>query len=207
MDAGQGIGAGGFRLESYRAEEAALVDPAGTAFSSAMGGINGARTYVAAMCAGMLAAAIDLALGYGLSRRAFGQPLAELQGWRWSLVHAETDLAALRLLTYRAARRVDAGEPADEDAARAKKFAGDRTLAHLSACIQAMGANGLRGASAVASPGGRKDRLFYRRYHRDDERAAGEAARGATRSVSRERGVTRAIDKVTADSHRIMLAA
>ncbi len=144
LDEGQGIGAGGFRLEGYRAEEAALVDPPGKAFSSAMGGINGARTYVAAMCAGMLAAAINLALGYGLSRRAFGQPLAELQGWRWSLVHAETDLAALRLLTYRAARRVDAGEPADEDAARAKKFAGDRTLVHLSACIQAMGANGLR---------------------------------------------------------------
>jgi alkylation response protein AidB-like acyl-CoA dehydrogenase len=121
-----------------------LLDPPGEAFRHAMVGINGARTYVAAMCAGMLDSAIELAVEYGAGRRAFGKSLLEFQGMRWSLVDAETDLAALRLLVYRAARRIDAGEDAEADAARAKKFAGQRTLGHLAACVQTMGANGLR---------------------------------------------------------------
>jgi alkylation response protein AidB-like acyl-CoA dehydrogenase len=50
----------------------------------------------------------------------------------------------LRLLAYRAARQIDASQNAERSAARAKKFAGDRTLAHVAACIQAMGAAGLR---------------------------------------------------------------
>ncbi len=144
MDGCHAIGAGGFRLQDYSVANDALLDPPGEAFRHAIVGINGARTYVAAMCAGMLESAIELAVEYGAKRQAFGKRLLELQGLRWSLVDAETDLAALRLLVYRAARRIDAGEDAEADAARAKKFAGQRTLGHLAACVQAMGANGLR---------------------------------------------------------------
>lgn len=138
------IGAGGFRLQNYRVADDDVLDRPGEAFRHAIEGINGARTYVAAMCAGMLDAAIQLAVDYGAKRQAFGKRLLEFQGLRWSLVDAQTDLAALRLLVYRAARRIDAGQDAQADAARAKKFAGEHTLGHLSACIQAMGANGLR---------------------------------------------------------------
>ncbi len=144
MDGCHAIGAGGFHLRDYFVADDRLLDPPGEAFRHAMVGINGARTYVAAMCAAMLESAIELAVGYGVRRQAFGKSLLEFQGLRWSLVDAETDLAALRLLVYRAARRIDAGEDAEADAARAKKFAGQRTLGHLAACVQAMGANGLR---------------------------------------------------------------
>ena len=143
LDGCHAIGAGGFRLDNYFAPDDAVLDPPGEAFRHAMAGINGARTYVAAMCAGMLDSAIELAVEYGANRRAFGKSLLEFQGLRWSLVDAQTDLAALRLLVYRAARRIDAGEDAEIDSARAKKFAGERTLAHLAACVQALGANGL----------------------------------------------------------------
>jgi acrylyl-CoA reductase (NADPH) len=91
----------------------------------------------------MLESAIGLAVRYARGREAFGGPLIDLQGLRWSLVDAATDLAALRLLAYRAAREIDAGDDAEEAAAAAKKFAGDRTLPHLAACIQALGAAGL----------------------------------------------------------------
>ncbi len=144
LDGCHAIGAGGFRLGSYFVADAALLDPPGEAFRHAIAGINGARTYVAAMCAGMLESAIRLAVEYGGKREAFGKTLLEFQGLRWSLVDAETDLTALRLLVYRAARRIDAGEDAETDAARAKKLAGERTLGHLAACVQALGANGLR---------------------------------------------------------------
>jgi alkylation response protein AidB-like acyl-CoA dehydrogenase len=138
------IGAGGLGLENYLAPDDALLDPPGTAFKATLCGINGARCYVAAMCAGMLESAIEHAVRYACERRAFGKKVIDFQGLRWSLVDAQTDLAALRLLTYRAARQIDVRQSAEESAAQAKKFAGDRTIGHVAACIQAMGANGLR---------------------------------------------------------------
>jgi alkylation response protein AidB-like acyl-CoA dehydrogenase len=142
----QGIhaaGVGGFRLENYLARDEALLDPSGAGFAKSLSGINGARCYVAAMCAGMLDSAISRALKYASARQAFGQSILDFQGLRWSLVDANTDLAALRLLAYRAAQQIDSGRSAEEAAALAKKFAGDRTLRHIAACIQAMGAAGL----------------------------------------------------------------
>jgi alkylation response protein AidB-like acyl-CoA dehydrogenase len=137
------IGVGGFRLDEYVAPEEALIDPPGSGFSMALSRINAARAYVAAMCAGMLESSIALATRYAARRQAFGQPILDFQGLRWSLVDADTDLAALRLLAYHAARQIDAGAAAEEAAARAKKFAAERTLPHISACVQAMGARGL----------------------------------------------------------------
>ncbi|MBI3838333.1 MAG: acyl-CoA/acyl-ACP dehydrogenase [Planctomycetia bacterium] len=138
------IGVAGFRLENYFAPDNALLDPPGTAFKATLSGINGARCYVAAMCAGMLESAIGHAVRYAGERQAFGRKVIEFQGLRWSLVDVQTDLAAMRLLAYRAARQIDAGQSAEESAAYAKKFAGDRTIGHIAACIQVMGANGLR---------------------------------------------------------------
>ncbi len=138
------IGAGGFRLRDCFVPDEAVLDPPGEAFRRSLQGINGARCYVAAMCAGMLESAIAVAVRYASERRAFGRPIVEFQGLRWSLVDAANDLAALRLLCYRAARLIDAGQDAEEAAAAAKKFAGDKTLQHLAACVQALGANGLR---------------------------------------------------------------
>jgi alkylation response protein AidB-like acyl-CoA dehydrogenase len=138
------MGVGGFRLESYFAPDEAMLQPPGAGFKASLAGINGARCYVAAMCAGMLDSAIEPAVCYASGRQAFGQKLIEFQGLRWSLVDAETDLAALRLLAYRAAGQIDGGQDAEEAAAQAKKIAGQRTLGHVAACIQAMGANGLR---------------------------------------------------------------
>lgn len=143
LPGGHAIGAGGFRLDDFFVPDEALLDPPGTALRRSLTGINGARTYVAAMCGGMLESALVIAMGYASRREAFGQKLIEFQGLRWSLVDAETDLAALRLLAYHAARQIEAGQDATQAAARAKKFAGERTLPHLAGCLQAMGAHGL----------------------------------------------------------------
>ncbi|HEX3725397.1 MAG TPA: acyl-CoA dehydrogenase family protein, partial [Pirellulales bacterium] len=145
LQGGYSIGTGGFRLDRYRASDEALLEAPGSGLQSALERINGARCYVAAMCAGMLESAIAQAVRSASQRRAFGRHTIEFQGLRWSLVDAHTDLAALRLLAYRAARAIDAGAPAEEEAARAKKFAGQRTLGHIANCVQAMGAEGLRG--------------------------------------------------------------
>lgn len=141
---GHAIGAGGIRLSALRVADDALLYPAGEAFRQALAGINGARTYVAAMCCGMVAESLRLALDYATRRQAFGRRLLDHQGLRWSLVEIATDLEAARLLTYRAAEVIERGENAVLAAAYAKKFAVEVAQRRLGQCLQAMGAEGLR---------------------------------------------------------------
>ena len=141
---GNAIGTGGFELTNYFAPHTHQLHPAGDAFKKAMQSINGARTYVAAMCCGMLGQALSVASSYAQQRTAFGQPLLANQGLRWALADVATDLEAARLLTYKAARLVQDESPdAVLAAAHAKKYAARVAETHLPRCIQAMGANGL----------------------------------------------------------------
>jgi alkylation response protein AidB-like acyl-CoA dehydrogenase len=144
LHGGHAIGVGGFRLTDYFAPDESVLHPPGQAFKAALAGINGARTYVAAMCCGMLEASLETAVRYAQQRHTFGQSVIAHQGVRWKLVDAATDLEAARLLTYRAARLIEEGGDAVLPAAHAKKFATEMALARIADCIQAMGANGLR---------------------------------------------------------------
>ena len=150
LHGGHAIGVGGFRLKDYIAPDDAVLQLPGQAFKSALAGINGARTYVAAMCCGMLQASLETAVRYTQERRTFGQPVIQHQGVRWKLVDAATDLEAARLLAYRAARLIDEGGDAVLAAAHAKKFATEMALRRIGDCIQAMGANGLRAEYPLA---------------------------------------------------------
>lgn len=138
------IGAGGFRLDAYVADDAEMLQPPGQAFKSAMRSINGARVYIAAMCNGMVGEALRVALDYGQRRQSFGKPLADHQGWRWRLAEAATDLAASRLLVAQAAEQIEAGADTQLIAAQAKLFATRMAERQLPALAQAMGAEGLR---------------------------------------------------------------
>lgn len=138
------IGAGGFVLTDYFVPDEDLQYPPGEAFKSALGGINGARTYVAAMACGMLEESLALAVAHGQKRQTFGKPLIDHQGWRWQLADIATDLEAARLFCDRAAHLIDTGRDAVLAAAQAKKFASQMIVPRLSACMQAMGAEGLK---------------------------------------------------------------
>ncbi len=138
------IGTGGFRLEGYRASDDELLFPPGQAFKAALGSINGARTYIAAMCNGMVGEALRVAQAYGQQRQTFGRPLADHQGWRWRLAEAATELAASRLMVEQAAAVIDAGGDAQLPAAQAKLLATRLADRQLPVLAQAMGAEGLR---------------------------------------------------------------
>ncbi|HUS95138.1 MAG TPA: acyl-CoA dehydrogenase family protein [Hyphomicrobiaceae bacterium] len=138
------IGAGGFELVDYQARPNELLQPPGQAFKAALRDINGARIYVAAMCCGMVEAALGIAADYGRNRRTFGQRLGEHQGWRWTLGRADVDLAASRLMVEHAAKLIDEEKDAQFEAAKAKIFATGMAERHLPALAQLMGAEGLR---------------------------------------------------------------
>ena len=138
------IGTGGFRLDGYLASDEELLHPPGQAFKAALGSINGARTYVAAMCCGMVGDALRVVLAYGRQRHTFGHALADHQGWRWRLAEAAADLAACRSMVTQAAELIDAGQDAQLIAAQAKLLATRMAERQIPALAQAMGAEGLR---------------------------------------------------------------
>ncbi|MEM1313812.1 MAG: acyl-CoA dehydrogenase family protein, partial [Pseudomonadota bacterium] len=144
MLGGYAIGAGGFEFRGVRVPKANVMIGPGDGFKAAMAGIDIARAGVAAMCAGMLQAGLDAAMPRLLAREAFGGPLADQQGLAWSLADVATDLEAVRLMAYAAAEEIDAAGAAPAAAAHAKKFATRAAFSGLHACMQAMGADGLR---------------------------------------------------------------
>lgn len=138
------IGAGGFRLDGYRARDDEMLAPAGQAFKAALGSINGARTYIAAMCCGLVDEALRLADEHGRRRHSFGRALHEHQGWRWRTAQASAELAACSAMVEAAARTIDQGGDAQLPAAQAKLLATQMAERQLPVLAQAMGAEGLR---------------------------------------------------------------
>ena len=138
------IGTGGFRLEGYLARDEEMLHPPGQAFKAALSSINGARTYIAAMCCGMVGDALRVVREFGEQRHTFGKPLADHQGWRWRLAEAASELAACRLMVAHAATLIDEGRDAQLAAAQAKLLSTRMADRQLPALAQAMGAEGLR---------------------------------------------------------------
>ena len=112
--------------------------------AGALTGVTGARVHVSAMLCATVRAALGLAVGYGGVRHSFGQPLLAHQGLRWQLAAVATELEAAELLTARAASLFAAGADARVEAAFAKKFTVEMAMRGVAACMQAMGAAGLR---------------------------------------------------------------
>lgn len=142
---GYGMGTGGFRFEDVRVPVADTLAQPGAAFAAAMGGIDVARVVVGAMCCGIMRTSLDVALDATASRQLFGSTVAGQQGVQWMLADAATDLEATRLLTYHAADLLatdDEGAPLA--AAHAKKFAARAAERAVTACMQSLGASGMR---------------------------------------------------------------
>jgi len=137
------LGTGGFVLDGYEVPADELLHPPGMAFKRAMGSINMARTYVAAMATAMVVDSLRIARAYGEQRHTFGRALQEHQGWRWVLVDAMVDVEAAQLLIEQACAAADAQAPMDALAARAKIFATRMAVRHIAALLHALGAAGL----------------------------------------------------------------
>jgi alkylation response protein AidB-like acyl-CoA dehydrogenase len=138
------IGTGAFKLNGYIARHDEMLHPPGQAFKAALGSINGARTYIAAMCCGMVGEALSVVSEFGERRSSFGKSLADHQGWRWRLAEAASELAASRMMVAHAASLIDAKQDAQLAAAQAKLLATRMADRQLPILAQAMGAEGLR---------------------------------------------------------------
>ncbi|MFK7838026.1 MAG: acyl-CoA dehydrogenase family protein [Sulfitobacter sp.] len=138
------MGTGGFVLQDVEVPQDAMLIAPGKAFKAILTEINGARTYVAAMCNGMLARGVHDAAAYGARRHSFGKPLKVIPSWQAGLAAAEAALSASQALTAKATELVNTGQDAQLSAAQAKIDAVTSAQAHLPELLQLMGAEGLR---------------------------------------------------------------
>jgi alkylation response protein AidB-like acyl-CoA dehydrogenase len=102
------------------------------------------RATVAAAACGMAGRALDEACAWAKSRRQFGKPLAEHQLVQARIARMATDLAAARLLTYRALHEKDLGaERTGLESGMAKSFATEAAQRIVDDAVQILGGRGV----------------------------------------------------------------
>jgi butyryl-CoA dehydrogenase len=124
----------------------------GQGFKIALATLDHSRVGIAAQAVGIHQRALELAVAYARERVQFGVPIARHQAIRFRIAQMATELAAARLLTWRAALAADADRlahpphPADTAAGRlaaeAKLFASEAANRACQDSLQIHGGNG-----------------------------------------------------------------
>jgi alkylation response protein AidB-like acyl-CoA dehydrogenase len=129
-------------LEDARVDGDAVLGEVGKGFGLALAGLDGGRIGIAAQSVGIARAAIARALAYGRGRQQFGRSILEFEAVRFAIAQARVDVDAARLLTHRAARLRDRGQPFTREASMAKLFASEAAQRVTYAALQVFGGYG-----------------------------------------------------------------
>jgi acyl-CoA dehydrogenase len=109
------------------------------------------RLTLAAMGVGHAEECLALATAYARDREVFGSPLISLQATRHRLAALSVELEAARVLTYRAAARLDGGHPGTARSVAMAKYHAAIAANHIiDECVQLFGGAGFLEETAVA---------------------------------------------------------
>jgi acyl-CoA dehydrogenase len=111
----------------------------GEAFRALMQTFDRSRVTLGASATGLARAALEYATAYARERVQFGKPIAEHQAVSFRLADMALRVDASRLLVWRAARLLDAGERATAEAAMAKLHASETAMWCTWAAVQTLG--------------------------------------------------------------------
>ncbi len=114
----------------------------GQGYRIALSALAEGRISIAAACVGIARSALEQAAAYMHQRKAFGAPLSELQGLRFTIAEMAREVAAARALTHEAARAKDRGEPIGELSSLAKWTASDAAMKVATEAVQLFGGSG-----------------------------------------------------------------
>jgi alkylation response protein AidB-like acyl-CoA dehydrogenase len=126
-------------LEDAELPEDRRLGAEGQGFYGLMRTFDRSRITLGASATGIARAALEYAVEYAKSREQFGKPIAEHQAVAFRLADMATRVDAARLLVYRAARKIDAGESVPAEAAMAKLFASETAMWCTWAALQTLG--------------------------------------------------------------------
>jgi acyl-CoA dehydrogenase len=108
-----------------------------------LGGTTVGRLYNAGRSVGLSRWALEQALDYATSRRAFGSPILDFQGVSFPLASNAIEVHAAHLMGVNAARVIDAGKSGVLEAAMAKAYSTEVAGRAIDQAVQALGGMGL----------------------------------------------------------------
>ncbi len=114
----------------------------GDGFKLAMMALDGGRIGVGSQALGIGLEALQEGKTYALERKAFGKPIAHLQGLQWMLADSATELDAAQLLILRAAYLKENKRPFTLEASMAKVYATEAAWRACDRMLQVHGGYG-----------------------------------------------------------------
>lgn len=118
------------------------IGPENGGYGAALGALAAGRIGIAAQALGIAEAGYAHGLDFASNREAFGKRVTDFQNTRFVLADCRTELDAAWLLTFRAARLLDGGDPARAASSMAKVFATEACAHTVDAMLQLHGGFG-----------------------------------------------------------------
>ena len=110
-------------LEDCRVPRQNVLGDAGKGYKIAIETLNEGRIGIGAQMLGVSRGAWESAIKYAQERKQFGKSISEFQGIQFQLAQMATEIEAVRMMVYNAARMKDAGMNFVKEAAMVKLFA------------------------------------------------------------------------------------
>jgi acyl-CoA dehydrogenase len=130
-------------LSDVRVPASNMLGKEGDALKNTLWGFERSRVFVAAQGLGIGRRALEEAVRYAQERKQHGKVIAGHQLIAAMLAEMATNVDASRLLIHRAAAMIDAGVPAEMEAAMAKYFACEAAVTVARQAVQIHGGNGV----------------------------------------------------------------
>ena len=156
-------------LDDVKLPADALIGIEGRGLKQAMTTLANSRTIAAGISLGIARAAFDGAFRHAAGRDAFEHKVIDFQGVQWYFADFAAQIDAARLLTYQAARDLDAGHEVARASSEAKLLSASLATRTASMAVQVCGARGtmqsapfgryLRDAKAYEVAGGSSEIL------------------------------------------------
>jgi alkylation response protein AidB-like acyl-CoA dehydrogenase len=129
-------------LEDCRVPKENVLGEPGKGYKIAIETLNEGRIGIGAQMLGLARGAWEAAFKYSQERKQFGRAISDFQGIQFQLAQMATEIDAVRLMVYNAARMKDAGMNFVKEAAMTKLFASQVAERVASLAVEIMGGVG-----------------------------------------------------------------
>src|SRR5258708_7705312 len=129
-------------LEDCRVPKENVLGEVGKGYKIAIETLNEGRIGIGAQMLGLARGAWEFAAKYAQERKQFGKSISEFQGIQFQIAQMATEIEAVRMMVYNAARMKDAGMNFVKEAAMTKLFASQVAERVASLSVEILGGVG-----------------------------------------------------------------